>query len=131
MRDTAKRSRYSTYLYYKESNLTQRMRRCWLRFSFYALTNRLQTSTLGSWVHNLTIMRTLIQQWLMFGAKNAQDDLKLYEIVVKSFNEKLDVQDFKDASETVNGNYDVDKLYNRYEDLWFFLSYLKRNDITF
>lgn len=67
----------------------------------------------------------------MFGAKNAQDDLKLYEIVVKSFNEKLDVQDFKDASETVNGNYDIDKLYNRYEDLWFFLSYLKRNDITF
>ena len=40
-------------------------------------------------------MRTLIQQWLMFGAKNAQDDLKLYEIVVKSFNEKLDVQDSK------------------------------------
>ena len=31
----------------------------------------------------------------MFGAKNAQDDLKLYEIVVKSFNEKLDVQDSK------------------------------------
>lgn len=44
------------------------------------------------------------------------------------------MQDFKDASETsetVNGNYDVDKLYNRYEDLWHFLSYLKRNDITF
>ena len=75
-------------------------------------------------------MRTLIRQWLVFGTKNPQADEALYELVAKTFNNKLEEQDFEDVVNELGNNLDHHELYTRYEDLTCFLSYLKRNGIS-
>lgn len=42
-------------------------------------------------------MRNLIQQCYCLGGKHPLDDEKFYELIVKSCNKKLDMQDFIDA----------------------------------
>ena len=42
-------------------------------------------------------MRNLIQQCYCLGGKHPLDDEKFYELIVKSCNKKLDIQDFKDV----------------------------------
>ena len=75
-------------------------------------------------------MRTLSRQWLVFGTKNPQADEALYELVAKTFNNKLEEQDFEDVVNELGNNLDPHELYTRYEDLTCFLSYLKRNGIS-
>lgn len=74
-------------------------------------------------------MREMIQNWLSIGVNNPQDDERLYKIVIESMSNKAEYQDFIDANGTLGGQYDVDKLYKRYEDLYCFINYLKRKGI--
>ena len=68
-------------------------------------------------------MRSLIQQCYCFGGKHPLDDEKFYELIVKSCNKKLDIQDFKDALKDKKDDSEIDDIYHRYEDLFGFYVY--------
>ena len=72
-------------------------------------------------------MRDLIQKWLTIGVKNPQDDERLYDIVIKSSENKADLQDFVDANNSLGEKFDVDELYHRYEDLYCFMKSYQKN----
>ena len=72
-------------------------------------------------------MRDMIQNWLTIGINNPQDDERLYEIVMKSSENKADLQDFIDANESLGEKFDADEIYKRYEDLYCFMKYYNRN----
>ena len=96
-------------------------------FLFYALTT-FTNSTFESRGLNCIIMRSLIQQCYCFGGKHSLDDEKFYELIVKSCNKKLDIQDFKDALKDKKDDSEIDDIYHRYEDLFGFYVYLKGPD---
>lgn len=79
---------------------------------------------------NWIIMRNLIQQCYCLGGIHPLDDEKFYELIVKSCNKKLDMQDFIDALKDKKDDSEIDDIYRRYEDLLGFYAYLKGHNIN-
>ena len=79
---------------------------------------------------NWIIMRNLIQQCYCLGGIHPLDDEKFYELIVKSCNKKLDMQDFIDALKDKKDDFEIDDIYRRYEDLLGFYAYLKGHNIN-
>ena len=70
--------------------------------------------------------RKMIQNWLSIATTHPSDDERFYDIVINSYPNKIDDQVFEDACNTVgNAQIDSDDVYSRYEDLYFFMKYLK------
>jgi len=77
----------------------------------------------------LQVMRQEIQNWLTIGTAHLLDDKRFYDIVIKSYPNRIEKQVFVDAYNTAgNAQIDIDKVYSRYEDLYFFMIYLKQNE---
>lgn len=60
--------------------------------------------------------------------KSQEDDISFYNIVIKSENEKIDFEDFKEGLKEADDNIPeeiVDEYYNKYEWLFDFLHYYK------
>ena len=72
-------------------------------------------------------IRVMIQNWLTIGTAHLLDDKRFYDIVIKSYPNRIEKQVFVDAYNTAgNAQIDLDKVYSRYEDLYFFMIYLKK-----
>ena len=71
----------------------------------------------------------MIQNWLTIGTTHSSDDVRFYNIVINSYPNKIDDQVFVDACNAVKkAHVDPDEVYSRYEDLYFFMKHLKKDD---
>jgi hypothetical protein len=74
-------------------------------------------------------IRVMIQNWLTIGTAHQLDDKRFYDIVIKSYPNRIEKQVFVDAYNTAgNAQINLDKVYSRYEDLYSFMIYLKQNE---
>ena len=72
-------------------------------------------------------IRVMIQNWLTIGTAHLLDDKRFYDIVIKSYPNRIEKQVFLDAYDTAgNAQIDLDKVYSRYEDLYSFMIHLKK-----
>lgn len=71
-------------------------------------------------------LKELVKNWLSIGAKHPYDDERLYEIVIQSYPQKIDIELFEEVCENVNSSEEAVSIYKRYEDLYGFLTFLKK-----